>query len=131
MSDVTVTIGDVVASVESERHWRLVRAAKARADPHVRADPVWVAKEMVYWCTCTDARNAYYILLQLPLVGDVVAVSPSRGDRVVRLLYEWHAIEPHLHLQAKQLTEQVLQALCSEANILRAGIAYAAKFPQR
>lgn len=111
-----------------ELHWRLYRADKAREDRPTRPDPVWVAKEMVYWCTVTDPRNAYFIMLQLPLVSSVVAVSPSRGDRVVRLLYEWSAIEPHLSLDTKQLTEDVLQSLCSEGGILRAGLAYAAKF---
>lgn len=119
---------DITIEPPDEAFWRKMRADKARADRPTKPDPVWVAKEMVYWCTLTDPRNAYFILLQLPLVGDVVAVSPSRANRVVRLLYEWAAIEPHLQLDTKQLTEQVLSTLCSEANILRAGIAYAAKF---
>lgn len=119
---------DIIIETPDELHWRRYRAHKAREERPTRPDPVWVAKEMVYWCTQTDPRNAYFILLELPLVGDVVAVSPSRGDRVVRLLYQWSAIEPHLQLDTKRLTDDVLSALCSEGNILRAGIAYAAKF---
>lgn len=119
-----------IAEVEppDELYWRLYRADKARVERTTHAAPVWVANELVYWCTYTNPRNAYFILLQLPLIGDVVAVSPSRGNRVVRLLYEWSAIEPHLQLNTKQLTDDVLQQLCSEGGILRAGLAYAAKF---
>lgn len=119
---------DIIIEPPDELHWRRHRAHKARDERPTRPNPAWVAKELVYWCTQTDARNAYYVLLQLPLAAHVVAVSPSRGDRVVRLLYEWSAIEAYLQLDTKQLTEQVLSALCTEGGILRAGLAYAAKF---
>lgn len=119
---------DITIEPPDELHWRVYRADKAREERPTRPDPVWVAKEIVYWCTQTNPRNAYFVLLQLPLVGDVVAVSPSRGNRVVRLLYQWSAIEPHLSLDTKRLTEDVLATLCSAGGILRAGLAYAAKF---
>ena len=119
---------DITIDPPDELHWRRVRADKARGDTPKKIDPEWVARSLVYWCVDTDPRNAYYVLLQLPLVGDVVAVSPSRGDRVVRLFYEWRQIEPHLHLTPAKLATDVLRGMCTQSNILRAGIAYAAKF---
>lgn len=119
---------DIIIEPPDELHWRRVRAHKACGDTPKKIDPLWVAKSLVYWCVDTDPRNAYYVLLQLPLVGDVVAVSPSRADRVVRLFYNWSQIEPHLHLTPAKLSTDVLQGMCTQSNILRAGLAYAAKF---
>lgn len=107
--------------------YRTRMAHKARSDTPTKPDAVWAAKELVYWCTCTDPRNAYFVVLRLPLGVEAAASSPSGGERVVRLLYEWSEIEPHLHLTCAQLSNTILSKLASEGNILRAGLAYAAK----
>lgn len=112
-------------SDEERARWRRQMANKARTDPKTRPDAVWVARELVYWLTARDHRPAYYVVLRTPLGMDAAAVSPTRGNRVVRLLYEWSDIEPHLHLLPKQLSEQHLQQLASEGNTLRAAIRYA------
>lgn len=110
---------------EDRGHWRVHKANKQRTDPKTRPDAVWVARELVYWLTARDYRPAFYVVVRTPLGMDAAALSPTRGNRVVRLLYEWSDIEPHLHLPPKQLSEQVLQQLASEGNMLRAAIRYA------
>jgi hypothetical protein len=112
---------------EADRQaYRVRRAHMARLDRPPRATAVWAAKELVYWCTCTDPRNAYHVVLRLPLGQDAAASSPAAGDRAVRLLYRWFDLEPHLHLPPSQLSNTVLAALASQGNMLRAGLAYAA-----
>lgn len=108
------------------QHWRMRRAHKARLDTPSKAQADWAVRELLFHCTCTNPRNAYHVTLRMPLGLDHVAVSPVPGERVVRLLYQWSDIEPHLHLPPVQLRDQVLAAMCTEGNILRAGLAYAA-----
>lgn len=113
-------------------HWRVWRANKARYDRPTRPNPQWAAREISYWCTVSDQRNAYYIELTMPLpiVGPTVATSPYSGARVVRLRYDWSAIERQFldapsALSTKQLSEEILCALASEGSRLRAALDYA------
>ena len=106
---------------------RRVRAAHhARLETPNKFEPVWIAKELVYWCVANAPRFAYYVVLRMPMGLDVAASSPVPGARVVRLLYDWQEhISPHTHLTPAALSNTVLSHLGEEGDRLRAAIRYA------
>lgn len=100
--------------------------SKREETPATRFEPVWIVKELAYWCVLHKPQFAYYVVMTMPLLVDVAASSPAPGSRVVRLLYEWEDIvRPHMHLTPAKLSSDVLSGLGAEGEQLRAAIRYA------
>lgn len=105
---------------------RMRAAGKARLDTPDKFEPVWLVKELAYWCVLHKPAFAYYVVLQMPMGLDVAASTPVPGSRVVRLLYTWQEhVSPHTHLTPAALSNDVLSQLGTEGEQLRAAIRYA------
>ena len=131
---VTIDAKDV-AIVRAERgplddEGRIRWAHSKREDtPDKRFEPLWLAKELVYWCVLSDPRFAYHVVLRMPMGFDVSASSPAPGSRAVRLLYDWdEVVRANQHLTPAQLTTNILSRLGAEGERLRAAIRYARSY---
>lgn len=100
--------------------------SKREDTPDRRFEPVWLAKELVYWCVLHNPRLAYHVIVRMPMGFDVAASSPAPAHRVARLLYDWdEVVRASQHLTPAQLSTNVLSRLGEEGEQLRAGIRYA------
>ena len=131
---VTIDAKDVVV-VRAERcplddEGRIRWAHSVRLETPSKFEPLWIVKELAYWCVASAPTSAYYIVLRMPMqVVDVAASSPAPGSRVVRLLYEWEdVVRQNMHLTPAALSTNVLSRLGEEGERLRAAIRYARSY---
>lgn len=109
---------------------RIRWAASKRMCTPSKFEPMWIVKELAYWCVLSKPQFAYYIVLSKPLgLVDAAASSPAPGSRVVRLLYEWEdVVRQNMHLTPAALSTDVLSRLGEEGERLRAAIRYARSY---
>lgn len=126
MADNVVLVSDSYPA----HGWRVHRAAKQRQDPaNVRRPGLeWLAREMNFCCTVQEPSNAYYVVVEAPLLGHAAASSPYAADRVVRLLYAYDEVERLVVTYSGTLrafSDDVLRTLANDGGRLRAALAYA------
>lgn len=89
--------------------------------------PTAVARELLYHATCQNPEllDAVFVVRLLGGLGDMIDVSvatPLPGRRLIRLLYLWQDIEPHVALSLRQLSAQVLARMATPGGVLRARV---------
>lgn len=110
-------------------HWyRASKVDKMRLDtPTKVATPAWAVRELLYYATEQNQGLADAVLvvtLRGGLCGlvDLTVSTPLPGRRIVKLLYMWDDLEPHLHLKPVKVRDDVIAKMGLPGAVLRARV---------
>lgn len=114
-------------AISTTWQYRLHVVSKMRTDPSRVASPPWCAVELLYHALAQDVDLADAVIIIAivgGLSGDTIADAaiPLPGRRILRLLFEWSAIEPSLSLPPRRLSADVLAKMVKPGGVLRARV---------
>ena len=108
--------------------YRARRVGQLRLDLPKRANPGWTVRELLYFATLQNEDLCDAVLVVLLKYGMhdsmVCAATPLTGRRIMRLLYDWRDVEPHVHLNPAKVRD-VIAKMAESGNVFRARVRYA------